>query len=260
MVRRRPSPSTRPAAPAALRRSSLREQVAEALREEMMSGRLPAGRDFTVKQVAEHYGVSATPAREALVDLTAQGLLRVEHHRGFAVPVLGWEDFAEIVETRMMLADAALRRPDVRLGILDGERLASVRRRAEAAHRAVRTGELGVLVGCDRRFWAELAALLGTPRLCGYLDWLRVQAWMFAASHLRGRTDLDQRLWTGQLELIDRVEAGDRAGVLALLHAYSCAAVRLMAELSGAGPAAAERVTAALPGPPFPGPALPREA
>ena len=89
-----------------IHRNSLREQIAGALREEMMAGRLEAGRNFTVKEIAELYGVSATPAREALVDLGAQGLLRAEHHRGFTVPELCWEDFLEVFEARVLLTDS----------------------------------------------------------------------------------------------------------------------------------------------------------
>ena len=68
-----------------VRRSSLRQQIADALRDEVLTGRLSAGRHFTVKEIAETYGVSATPVREALVDLAAQGLLELEQHRGFQV-------------------------------------------------------------------------------------------------------------------------------------------------------------------------------
>ena len=56
-------------------RSTLRQQIADALRDEVLAGRLQPGQEFTVKEIAEQYGVSATPVREALVDLSAQGLL-----------------------------------------------------------------------------------------------------------------------------------------------------------------------------------------
>ena len=130
-----------------LRRSSLREQVAGALRDEMMAGRLPAGTHFTVKEIAELYGVSATPVREALLDLTAQGLLWTEHHRGFTVPQLGWTDFVDIVEARTLVSDGMFRRLAVHLQSIDWERLPSLQRRADAAYRAARAGHLDVLVG-----------------------------------------------------------------------------------------------------------------
>ena len=57
--------------------------------------------------------------------------------------------------------------------------LASVRRRAEAAVRAARAGDLDVLIGYDLRFWRELGDLIGNPYICDFLDRLRVQCWVF---------------------------------------------------------------------------------
>ncbi|GAA2824596.1 hypothetical protein GCM10010441_56400 [Kitasatospora paracochleata] len=217
----------------AIRRNSLREQIAEALREEMMAGRFPAGRNFTVKEIAELYGVSATPAREALVDLAAQGLLTTEHHRGFTVPAYGWDDFLEIFEARALLTDNALRHLAARIGRYDWARLSSLRRRAEAASRASRAGQLDVMVGCDLRFWREAAALLCNDRIAGYLGWLRVQSWMFAAPHLRAAGELRGVCWDRHGELVDRIEARDPVGAHRIVNDYNRFTLELLAGLLG---------------------------
>ncbi|MFE9422497.1 GntR family transcriptional regulator [Kitasatospora sp. NPDC006697] len=221
-----------------IQRNSLREQISGALREELMSGRLPAGSNFTVKEIAELYGVSATPAREALVDLAAQGLLRAEHHRGFTVPELAWSDFLEIFEARTLLTDSAFRQLAHRPGAtdpgrLDPGRLGSLRRRAEAASRAVRAGQLDVMVGCDRRFWQGIAEFLENRRIAEYLDWLRVQSWMFAAPYLRAGGDLAGVCWDRQPELVELIAAGDVAGARRLMDGYNLFTVRLLASLTG---------------------------
>ncbi|MFC1418451.1 GntR family transcriptional regulator [Streptacidiphilus cavernicola] len=229
-------PEARPpsfAARASVKRSSLREQVAGALRDEMMAGRLPAGTHFTVKEIAELYGVSATPVREALVDLAAQELLWMEHNRGFTVPKLTWSEFVDIVEARTLVTDGMFRTLGSRLSVIDWSRMPSLQRRADAAMRAARTGQLDVLVGCDRRFWGELAALVGNRKLTGYLDWLRVQYWIFAAPYLRGRADLGAHCWSGHLELTERLIAKDRAAVHRMMIAYNRESLRQMAELCG---------------------------
>ncbi|MFG2821878.1 GntR family transcriptional regulator [Kitasatospora sp. NPDC048365] len=217
----------------AIRRNSLREQIADALREELMAGRFPAGRNFTVKEIADLYGVSATPAREALVDLAAQGLLAAEHHRGFTVPSFDWDDFLEIFEARTLLTDNALRHLSGRIGRYDWARLSSLRRRADAAVRASRSGQLDVLVGCDLRFWQEAAALLCNDRIAGYLGWLRVQSWMFAAPHLRAAGDLSGVCWDRHGELVDRIEDRDQAGAHRIINDYNLFTVRLLARLLG---------------------------
>ncbi|WP_371480439.1 GntR family transcriptional regulator [Kitasatospora sp. NBC_00315] len=221
----------------AIRRNSLREQIAGALREEMMAGRLAAGRNFTVREIAELYGVSATPAREALVDLAAQGLLRAEHHRGFTVPEFGWDDFLEIFETRTLLTDGAIRRMSGWAAPPDGSRLPSLRRRADAAARSARAGQLDVMVGCDRRFWQEAGTLLGNRRIADYLDWLRVQSWMFAAPYLRALPEPAGVCWDGHAGFVDAVEAGDVTGARRAVGEYNAATLRLMATLTGHDPA-----------------------
>ncbi|RKE20241.1 GntR family transcriptional regulator [Streptomyces sp. TLI_171] len=218
---------------APIRRDSLRAQISDALRDEMMAGRLPAGRNFTVKEIADVYGVSATPAREALVDLAAQGLLVTEPHRGFTVPEFGWDDFLEIFEARTLLTDNALRHLGGRVHRYDWSRLPSLRRRADAAARAARAGQLDVLVGCDLRFWQEAAAVLCNDRIADYLGWLRIQSWMFAAPHLRSGGDLAGLCWDRHGELVDRIEARDRVGAHRIVNDYNLFTVELLARLLG---------------------------
>ncbi|MEU1287269.1 GntR family transcriptional regulator [Kitasatospora sp. NPDC005856] len=216
-----------------IHRNSLREQIAGALREEMMAGRLAAGRNFTVKEIAELYGVSATPAREALVDLGAQGLLRAEHHRGFTVPELGWDDFLEIFESRVLITDSFHRQYTTRRALPDLSRLPSLHRRADAAVRAARAGNLDVMVGCDRRFWQEVGALLGNRRMAEYLDWLRVQSWMFAARYLRELPTLGGVCWERHRDLVEAIEARDSVGAHRIICEYNLYTVRLLAGLAG---------------------------
>ncbi|BAJ29655.1 MULTISPECIES: GntR family transcriptional regulator [Kitasatospora] len=220
---------------ALIRRHSLREQIAEALRDEMMAGRLPAGRNFTVKEIADIYGVSATPAREALVDLAAQGLLVTEPHRGFTVPEFTWADFLEIFEARTLLTDNALRHLAARgEHAYDWSRLPSLRRRADAAARAARAGQLDVLVGCDLRFWQEAAGVLCNDRIADYLGWLRIQSWMFAAPHLRAAgAELAGVCWDRHGELVDRIEARDRAGAHRIVNEYNLFTIELLARRLG---------------------------
>src|SRR6478609_6495867 len=89
-------------------RSTLRQQIADALRDEVLAGRLQPGQEFTVKQIAEQYGVSATPVREALFDLSAQGLLEADQHRGFRVHEFTLDDYRAMVEARSLVMDGVI--------------------------------------------------------------------------------------------------------------------------------------------------------
>ncbi|GHJ91763.1 GntR family transcriptional regulator [Streptomyces sp. NE5-10] len=213
----------------AVTRSTLSRQIADALRDEVLAGRLQPGREFTVKQIAEQYGVSATPVREALVELCAQGLLDSDQHRGFRVHRFSVADYREMVEARMLVVDgifrlhapgtrAALPEPDPGIGVV----LVSIRRRGEAAVRAARAGDLDVLIGYDLRYWHELGRLVArNGHIADFLHRLRVQAWVFSVPHLRAERELHGRLWSGHVELIDAVTRGDAEAALDVVRAYN---------------------------------------
>ncbi len=215
-----------------VRRSSLRQQIADALRDEVLTGRLAAGRHFTVKEIADLYGVSATPVREALVDLAAQGLLEVEHHRGFQVRQFTHDDYRGLVEARTLVTEGIFRRLDARGPLrLPEDGMASVRRRAEAAASAARAGALDVLIGCDLRFWRELAVLTANEHVCEFLDRLRVQSWVFAVPLLRREPDLSGVCWTEHVALADAVRDGDAPGARRIMDAYNEHSLSLMRQL-----------------------------
>ncbi|AJP02677.1 GntR family transcriptional regulator [Streptomyces cyaneogriseus subsp. noncyanogenus] len=225
----------------AVTRSTLRQQIADALRDEVLAGRLQPGQEFTVKEIAEQYGVSATPVREALVDLSAQGLLDADQHRGFRVHEYSLDDFRGIVEARGLVVDGMFHAiGDGRLSRLrSGEArataaLAGVRRRGEEAQRAAGAGDLTVLIGYDLRFWRELSALFGNPYLSDFLHRLRVQSWVCAVQHLRRIRELRGVLWCGHTELVDALSRRDTAAARAIIDAYNAHSLALIERL-GAG-------------------------
>jgi DNA-binding GntR family transcriptional regulator len=213
----------------AVTRSTLRQQIADALRDEVLAGRLQPGRAFTVKEIAEQYGVSATPVREALVDLSAQGILEADQHRGFSVPEYSLDDYRGMIEARSLVTDGmfqaliagghpAFKDPeDARTAAT----LATVRRRGEEAQRAANAGDLTVLIGYDLRFWRELSALFGNPYLADFLHRLRVQSWVCAVQHLRRLSEPSGVLWCGHAALVDALAGQDLAGARAIVTEYN---------------------------------------
>ncbi|MEI5008999.1 GntR family transcriptional regulator [Streptomyces sp. PmtA] len=202
----------------AVTRNTLRQQIAGALRDEVLAGRLRPGQEFTVKQIAEQYGVSATPVREALVDLAGQGLLDSNQHRGFEVHRFSVEDFRGMIEARSLIVDGIFREGGApRAHPATGAALVSVRRRAEEAARAARCGDLNVLIGYDLRFWREVGALVTNRYIAEFLDRLRVQSWVFAVPRLRDEPALGEWLWSDHEQLVDAITGGDAAAARALI-------------------------------------------
>lgn len=248
----------------AVTRNTLRQQIADALRDEVLAGRLQPGQEFTVKEIAEQYGVSATPVREALVDLSAQGLLEADQHRGFRVHEYSPADFRGMIEARGLVTDGmfhglakglttaaeggpagggrvggfAVDSPGprgffVRVGDpRAAAALAGVRRRGEEARRAATAGELNILIGYDLRFWRELGALFGNPYLTDFLHRLRLQSWVCAVQHLRRIADLRGRLWSGYTEVIDALTLRDLAEAHRMVDDYDLHSLALIEGLA----------------------------
>ncbi|MFJ4687153.1 GntR family transcriptional regulator [Streptomyces sp. NPDC091377] len=223
----------------AVTRSTLRQQIADALRDEVLAGRLPPGQAFTVKEIAEQYGVSATPVREALVDLSAQGLLEADQHRGFRVREYSVADFHGLVEARALVTEGMFHALAAgRHGFRDPDdprtagALAGVRRRGEEAERAARAGDLTVLIGYDLRFWRELSTLFGNAYLADFLHRLRVQSWVCAVQRLRPLADLRGLLWAGHSELVTALTCRDIERAGAVVAAYNAHSLALIENLS----------------------------
>ncbi|MEV3870137.1 GntR family transcriptional regulator [Streptomyces sp. NPDC002454] len=221
----------------AVTRSTLRQQIADALRDEVLAGRLQPGQEFTVKEIAEQYGVSATPVREALVDLSAQGLLDAVQHRGFEVRPYSFADFRGMVEARALVTDALFSGLTGTAWNADVEEaLNTVRRRGEEAQRAALAGDLNVLIGYDLRFWRELGAIFGNPYLTDFLHRLRVQSWSCAVPLLRRQPSLAGRLWSAHTELVDALARRDPATARSVFAAYNTHALELIRGLDATVP------------------------
>ena len=63
--------------------SSLREQISTALRAALITGEMLPGETYSVPAIAEKFGISATPVREAMLDLTKDGILVALPNKGF---------------------------------------------------------------------------------------------------------------------------------------------------------------------------------
>ncbi|EAV40482.1 DNA-binding GntR family transcriptional regulator [Labrenzia sp. MBR-25] len=79
-----------------LRRKSLHEELAESLRELIVSGELKPGEKVPEKDLCEMFSVSRTPLREALKVMAADGLVYLEPNRGAWVTPITVEDIEEV--------------------------------------------------------------------------------------------------------------------------------------------------------------------
>jgi len=86
-----------------------RSVIEETLRSAILDGRLPCGIALRQQDLADLFGVSRMPVREALRQLEAQALLNVVAHKGAVVAALVQGDAVETYALRILLESEALR-------------------------------------------------------------------------------------------------------------------------------------------------------
>jgi GntR family transcriptional regulator, carbon starvation induced regulator len=90
-------------------KSTMASTVADDLRRRIVSGDFGPEEKLRVQQLADMFGVTLSPIREALNRLTSEGLVRLRDMRGFSVAPVSEEELAEISRTRKWLNELALR-------------------------------------------------------------------------------------------------------------------------------------------------------
>jgi len=120
------------------RADTLADQAYRRLHRALMTGGLLPEQVLTVRGIADEYGVSLTPVREAIQRLVAEGALTIENARTIRVPRLDVETYREILKIRIELEPMAARDAAPRMDNAEMDRLDGV----VAAHRAaIEAGE-----------------------------------------------------------------------------------------------------------------------
>jgi DNA-binding GntR family transcriptional regulator len=148
---------------------NLREQVLERVRSEIISGRAHPGTVYSVPSVAAELGVSTTPVREALLELTRNGLLVAMRNRGFRVEPLSLDALDHLFTMRELLERFALETV-ARQGLRDSEPLVAL---ADAIAEAVEAGDVSGYIASDRVFHEALVSEAGNPLLTRMVMQLR---------------------------------------------------------------------------------------
>src|SRR5947209_5967811 len=85
------------------------ELVLASVRDAILAGVLDPGARLRQEELAELFGTSRIPVREALRALEYEGLVRSEPHRGFTVTSLDADDVEEVYDLRIVLESHAIR-------------------------------------------------------------------------------------------------------------------------------------------------------
>ncbi len=113
------------------RHQTLREKILETIREAILKGTLKAGEKVAEPELADRFGISRTPIREAFRQLESEGYLTVIPRKGAVVTSLSERDVEEFYAIKSILEGYAARIAAAQLSEKDLERLGAINDRLE---------------------------------------------------------------------------------------------------------------------------------
>ena len=126
---------------------TIREQVADQIRTDVLSGRLSEGQELREQALANKYGVSRGPIRDALLQLTQEGLLEAKPNCGVKVGTAASEEIQPlVVELRRQIEIFALGKV---FGTLTDEDINHLDDLNEQLHAACEKDDLGKIAQLD---------------------------------------------------------------------------------------------------------------
>ena len=108
------------------RHQTLREKILETIRDAILKGSLKPGERVSEPELAERFGISRTPIREAFRQLESEGYLEVIPRKGAVVASLSERDVIEFYAIKSILEGHAARIAAERMTERDLERLETI--------------------------------------------------------------------------------------------------------------------------------------
>jgi len=113
------------------RHQTLREKILETIRDAILKGNMKPGERVSEPELAERFGISRTPIREAFRQLESEGYLQVIPRKGAVVASLSERDVEEFYAIKIILEGFAARMAAENLTAKDIERLESINQRLQ---------------------------------------------------------------------------------------------------------------------------------
>lgn len=198
------------------RARSLRESVTERLRTAIVTGELAEGTVVSAPALGTQLGVSATPVREAMMDLSREGLVETLKNKGFRVTAITREELTHIAEVRLLIEPPSVGKV---VGKVPPKALARLRKLADECLQAAADEDLQTYLFTDREFHALILEHTGNEFLVELATSLRRRTRMYGLMTLAGSGVLPHSAREHH-ELVDLIEAGDAAGAEALTYRH----------------------------------------
>lgn len=209
-----------------LHNEPLRKRVIDVLREAILSGELKPGEALVETELATQLGISRAPLREALQQLSAEGLVEIVAYKGAAVRWLDKTDIEELYSLRIVLETFAARRI-IELG--KPEAGAMLHTIYNNMLEAAQVGDITRVSAIDREFHDTLITLSDHSLL--QTTWNAVNLRVRQVIALRNRRNTDITIIAhNHLPIVEAMDRGDIDKTIQLLTVHISSAGDLIAE------------------------------
>jgi DNA-binding GntR family transcriptional regulator len=191
---------------------TIREQIADRIRADVISGRLPEGTSLREQALARQYGVSRAPIRDALLQLTQEGLLVAKPNCGVRVGSPSGEEIQPlVVELRRKIEVFALGKVFSKLTDSDVKRLEDTVQRLKTA---CENEDLAEVVQQDMALHRHILEATGNTDLLAM--WLPIVSRVFL-HYSRHRNMMES--YREHAAIVDAIRSKDRKAAIEALTA-----------------------------------------
>ncbi len=186
----------------------MRTQAANELRDRILTGRLRPGDRLDLDRLTAEFGISRTPVREALLELSYEGLVAITPRSGMAVVGITPED---AVDNFAILAALAGKGAELATARITSAELDELRTLATAVHHAPD------VVSANRRFHRAINLAARSPRL---LTHIRQAVRVVPGNYFELFPEQQERSRHEHAALLDAMGRGDGQGARATMEAH----------------------------------------
>ncbi len=183
--------------------------VVRQLRNEIVSGELPPGTLIKDAELAARLGVSITPVREAIAQLSVEGLIDIAPNRTRHVTKVTQKNALELIDVMAVLACAGF---EWGVENLTENHLDLMRQRQTEFVEGLKSGNVLAAAAAGADFSTVVILASGNRELQSLVDLVVARTLRILA------TSAESDLWStwieGHDEILARLEAGDRAGAV----------------------------------------------
>lgn len=195
---------------------NLRETVLEQLRTAIITGEIAEGALVSAPTLGQALGVSATPVREAMMDLSREGLVETIKNKGFRVTTMSDKELDDLAAIRLLIEPPSM---PAAVGRISEDGFDELERMADACLVAAETEDLQEYLRYDREFHHFVLSHIDNPQLTELATSLRTRTRLYGLKALAETGRLSPSAHEHH-ELIRLLRDGNGAGAEQLMREH----------------------------------------